>query len=69
MQTNLVRNAIKEHVDRHRKVLKKEETEYEYSGSEDDELQIANNLDRVANNFRSLSYSLCKYIKIFDFII
>uniref|UniRef100_A0A915N8R5 Protein kinase domain-containing protein n=1 Tax=Meloidogyne javanica TaxID=6303 RepID=A0A915N8R5_MELJA len=34
----VVRSAIKDHIDRHRKVLRKEETEYEYSGSDDDEI-------------------------------
>ncbi|CAI4232627.1 unnamed protein product [Auanema sp. JU1783] len=32
-----VRMAIKEHIDRHRRLNKKDETEYEYSGSDDDE--------------------------------
>ncbi|CEF64237.1 Mitogen-activated protein kinase kinase kinase kinase 4 [Strongyloides ratti] len=32
-----VRNSIKDHIDRHRKMNKKDETEYEYSGSEDEE--------------------------------
>lgn len=32
-----VRMAIKDHIDRHRRINKKDETEYEYSGSEDDE--------------------------------
>ncbi|TKR81037.1 hypothetical protein L596_014981 [Steinernema carpocapsae] len=31
------RNAIKDHLDRHRRMNKKDETEYEYSGSDDDE--------------------------------
>uniref|UniRef100_A0AC35TNS9 Protein kinase domain-containing protein n=1 Tax=Rhabditophanes sp. KR3021 TaxID=114890 RepID=A0AC35TNS9_9BILA len=31
------RNSIKEHIDRHRKMNKKDEAEYEYSGSEDEE--------------------------------
>uniref|UniRef100_A0A915EJ97 non-specific serine/threonine protein kinase n=1 Tax=Ditylenchus dipsaci TaxID=166011 RepID=A0A915EJ97_9BILA len=32
-----IRNAIKDHIDRHRRITKKDEAEYEYSGSEDEE--------------------------------
>ncbi|KAJ1369851.1 Serine/threonine-protein kinase mig-15 [Parelaphostrongylus tenuis] len=32
-----IRIAIKDHIDRHRRINKKDETEYEYSGSDDDE--------------------------------
>jgi serine/threonine protein kinase len=46
----VVRSAIKEHIDRHRKVLRKEETEYEYSGSDDDDIRINNNFDIMLNN-------------------
>uniref|UniRef100_A0A1I8BE76 non-specific serine/threonine protein kinase n=1 Tax=Meloidogyne hapla TaxID=6305 RepID=A0A1I8BE76_MELHA len=46
----VVRSAIKEHIDRHRKVLRKEETEYEYSGSDDDEIRINNNFEAMLNN-------------------
>nr|CAD2202813.1 unnamed protein product [Meloidogyne enterolobii] len=46
----VVRSAIKDHIDRHRKVLRKEETEYEYSGSDDDEIRINNNLEAILNN-------------------
>ncbi|KAK0404533.1 hypothetical protein QR680_017496 [Steinernema hermaphroditum] len=40
------RNAIKDHLDRHRRMNKKDETEYEYSGSDDDE---ANGAPKVAH--------------------
>lgn len=32
-----IRIAIKDHIDRHRRINKKDEGEYEYSGSDDDE--------------------------------
>jgi serine/threonine protein kinase len=37
-----IRNQIKEQIDRHRRLNKKDETEYEYSGSEDEENGVPN---------------------------
>ncbi|KAL3091633.1 hypothetical protein niasHT_024215 [Heterodera trifolii] len=47
----IVRNAIREHVERHRKVQKKEVDDYfSFSGSDEEEVQINNNLDRLSDN-------------------
>uniref|UniRef100_A0A914HTH2 non-specific serine/threonine protein kinase n=1 Tax=Globodera rostochiensis TaxID=31243 RepID=A0A914HTH2_GLORO len=47
----IVRNAIRDHVERHRKVLKKEDADYfSYSGSDEEEVQINNNLERLSDN-------------------
>ncbi|CAD5233936.1 unnamed protein product [Bursaphelenchus xylophilus] len=39
---NQVRRSIKDHIDRFRRMNKKDETEYEYSGSEDEENAVPN---------------------------
>jgi hypothetical protein len=44
-----IRNMIKDHIDRHRRVNKKDETEYEYSGSEDEENAGHNGHSRNGN--------------------
>uniref|UniRef100_A0A914D7P0 Uncharacterized protein n=1 Tax=Acrobeloides nanus TaxID=290746 RepID=A0A914D7P0_9BILA len=43
------RNQIKDHLDRHRRVNKKDETEYEYSGSEDEENGLPNGHARITD--------------------
>lgn len=45
-----VRNTIKEHIDRFRRLNKKDETEYEYSGSEDEESTTPNGNGRVGEH-------------------